>query len=225
MNKVTKYKNYYTFDNVKELKEKVDTDKFIGENLSECPCDNFWAEPIEEDFKKICSFFGIENVKTYWDVSYTQGCGASFTGECYPEDINIKGLKEYAPQNKELHNLIDNFENVLSEAVNFCYKDENCDCDECIENNKINFIDINRCKNLLYCHSNTMCVESFSDNGKIYDDKINDELKFIFSDLADWLFDKLRTEFDYITSEEYLLNYIIDNEIEISEEYLKDKDE
>ena len=226
MKKITKCKNYYIFDSVEELKEKVDTDRFIKENLSECPCDNFWAKPIEEDFETICSFFGIENVKTCWDVSYTQGSGASFTGECYPNNINIDGLKEYAPQDKELHNLIDDFEYVLSEAVNFCYEDEedeDCDCGECIENNKINFIEICKCKFTSYCNSSTMCIESFSDNGKIYDEGINNNLEFIFLNLADWLFDKLRMEFDYITSEEYLLNYIIDAEIKISEEYLKDE--
>jgi len=218
MKKIVRCENYYTFDSVEELKEKVDTDRYLEDNNYFIPEDIFWAEYIEEDFKQICKLFGIENVETCWDVSYSQGSGASFTGKCYPEDRNIKVLKEYAPQDKELISLYNYFKEILDIGIEDC--DENDE--ECMEYNKITYIKITRCRNTYYCHSNTMCTEAYTEEGIVYNNYITNRLNDIFMGLADWLFDRLQTEYEYITSEEYLLNYIVDSEIKIPEEYLKD---
>ena len=226
MNKITKCENYYTFDSLEELYQKVDVERYIEENFAEWAYDIDWAEPVEEDFRTICSYFGIENVETCWDVGYNQGRGASFTGKFYPENMNYKELKEYAPQDKELLNIFAYLETVLDDAVYDCDKDEMSkeEYEECLYENKITYAEINRCRNTYYCHSNTICVEAYSNCCEIIDEKIINELENVFVELADWFFEKLEAVFNEITSENYIAQYIVDNKIEIPEEYLKDEE-
>jgi len=213
LNKIVKCNNYYTFDNIKELKEKVDINRYIKDNDYFEPEDNYWADAIEKDFKTICSFFGLTNVETCWDVSYSQGNGASFTGRWYLGNVDFVGLKEYVPTDKTLIIIMDSLLDILSR-----YK---IDCDANIIEGKVT-----KCKFTGYCHSNTMCFSGIdSDENTINERYSNILIYYVFSELSDWLFNQLRNEYEYITSKKYIMQYIVDNEIEISEEYLKDINE
>ena len=210
--KIIKQCNYnIIFDNIEDIKEKVNYEQFIEDNFSDFPYDTIWAEPIEEDFKQICVFFGLDNVETCWDVSYSQGSGASFEADFYTEKIDLDGLLKYAPKDKELHNTL----NYLIDELDSINKE--------IEG-KITFGIIKRMYHKRYCHENTMDFYFLEcNNDEIYDERIKDDLIQPFKDLAYWFFMRLRYEYDYISSEEFILQYIVDNEIEIPEKYIKEE--
>ena len=213
MNKIVKCKNYYTFDNVEDLKNNININRYIKDNNYFKPEDNYWANGIEEDFKIICSFFGLTNIKTCWNINYYKGSGASFTGIWYLDNLDFIGLREYTFKDKNLMVISNSLLDILSK-----YRKD-------YDTNIIEG-EITRCKFTGYCHSNTMCFNGIDLKENEIDEKYSNILiYYVFSELANWLFDKLRDEYEYITSKKYILNYIVDNKIEISEKYLKDKNE
>ena len=210
----------YVFDTIEELKAHVDVERYLEENYAKYPEDLVWAEPVEEDFRNICKFFGLHNVKTCWDVSCSQGSGASFEGTFYTEDMDYKGLKGYAPKDKELANLFGILEDAIYES--YRYYDE--DDEKCIAENKIISAGIYRCRHTNYCHKETMCITAYNED----EDEVReyaDNVLNAFKDLANWFYNQLSAEYEHITSEDYILQEIVSNEIGIEEEYLKGEED
>jgi len=203
MKEVIVQEKYYVPESVKELKEKFDYDKYIEDNYREYPgydWDDYLVETFEELLTKV---FNITSVETYYSVSYHQGDGASFTGELevpIDYDKSLKMLKEIYPNDNELVIILDNLYDKTRECE-----------DEVIE--------ISRCQNTHYYHSNTMCVRN--DNIK---DSVLDDVLFVLRELADWFYDKMVLEFESLTSIDNICEVIVDNGDEIPERYLIKED-
>ena len=200
MKELNRCKKYYTFDNVDELLKKVNMGRLIEERFAEYPYDIYWAEPIEDDFQNIMRYFGFTEVELCWDVSYSQGSGASFTGVWCAGDMNYEGLTSYAPEDKDLHTYFTYLKDLVDEDVY-----------EAV---------ITRCKNTNYCHEYTMCVNVMDEEGDFLETAEGDFLD-ICVQLAIWFRDRLRAAYEYEISEEGIAEMIIANEIEIEEEYIK----
>ena len=200
MKKISKCKNYYVFDSVEEVIEKVDVESYRNNFLIDYPYVG-WSDFIEEDFITILKYFGFEEIETCWDVSYSQGSGASFIAEWYSDDMDLNKLKEYAPEDKELNEISEKLENLAAGEKEFYYA---------------------RIKrfNHHYCHQNTVESECYDEeDNRLYD--VDREFDDVVYDLSTWFFNKLQTEFDYLLSDKGIAEYIVANEIEIPEEYLK----
>jgi hypothetical protein len=213
MKEIIKNEKYYIFSNVEELKEHVDIEDFISANFTEYPYDTGWAEPIEEDFAEILKYLGIDDVEFCWDVSPTQGRGASFTGRWHKNDMDYKKLKEYIPNETDILNIFNQIEDI-------CYEYEVDYKEDYGEEVGLDYADITQCQHIQYCHSNTMCITLYDENGSYVEDRQKEELLDSFKELADAFFDSLEKEFDNVTSEVAIMEFIVNNEIEVPEKYL-----
>ena len=226
----------YYFDDVEELLKKVDMNKLISEKFAEFPEDNFWSEPIEEDFQNIIKYFGFSEVETCWDVSYSQGSGASFEGVWCVDEMDYKALKTYAPQDSELLSIFGRLQDLVDITSKDCecFDNENDSCSdfvvdnyhtkqECMDDLRLDNASIVRCLHNRYCHENTMCCETYNANGDHLYEAMDEDFLDIAKSLAFWFYERLKAAYEYETSEENITAMIVDNEWEIEEEYIKDE--
>ena len=144
-----------------------------------------WYEDIIVDFcDNICPHLGLD--VSYKDVEFTgfwsQGDGASFTGNFFLRDINLTDLKASVPTEVELHQLAAELQ-VLAEAH------------PNIEGHIDRFPS-------LYSHSNTMGTGYWSSESHYNEETeafapYEDQLLHTFRQLADWLYSRLNETYDF----------------------------
>jgi hypothetical protein len=108
--------NTYTYDELSDEAKEAARDWFRAVTEG----DTFYAEGIYDDAEQIAALMGIEiarrnhrnvagrnitDLAIYWSGFSSQGDGACFTGTWSAAGVDQKALKEYAPQDKELHRI------------------------------------------------------------------------------------------------------------------------
>lgn len=101
----------YQFD---ELDEKAKERAREWYRQGNCD-DSFWSECQIEDAKEIGAWMGIDIDNIYFSGFWSQGDGACFEGTWRASDVKADKLKEYAPQDKELHRIIDGLAELAKE--------------------------------------------------------------------------------------------------------------
>jgi hypothetical protein len=189
--------------------------------------DHMWWDSTYDDFKQICEILGIELDKGEPSFSgfCSQGDGASWTGRyraCALEpktyalvptyDLAPAAIREYAPQDEELHRIADEL-CMLARIYHPTYAK------------------VGRHYGSNYVHSNTMHVTEW----EYYDEDIGFEgvdtaivhhieetLIAQFRALADWLYKRLEAEYDHLTGDEAVAETLEANEIIEEEEEEED---
>jgi len=185
-----------------------------------------WWDSVYSDFEQICEILGIDLDKDEPSFSgfWSQGDGASWTGSYRAikgfgkrseptYDLAPQKIREHASKDEELHRIADEL-CLLSRTTFPAYA-------------------VMGRQNSRYVHSNTMYVETLElcVGGEWYDgydeesgvaeevvDHIRDQLQDLFRDLAGWLYTTLETEYDYLTSDEAVIESLEANEIEEDED-------
>ncbi len=67
--------------------------------------DSFWSDCTVDEAKEIGKLLGMDIDTIYFSGFWSQGDGACFEGTWRAGDIKLDKLKEYAPQDKELHRI------------------------------------------------------------------------------------------------------------------------
>ena len=168
---------------------------------SEDYADYDWYEADNYDFEAILNIIGYYEIVTYFTGFWSQGDGASFEARYNYEKGSVQKLKEYAPQDQELHRIAQELKNIQAKA---CYDLE---------------AKITTSGN--YCHEMTMHCECSSRRGNIKDDTAQgyeDEVLELSRDLAIWYYKKLNDTYDYLMSDEAVAEHIIANELEFDYE-------
>ncbi len=173
-----------------------------------------WFDCIFEDFERVCEILGIilktRPVKLFgggtrqqpciWFTGFwSQGDGASFEGSyCYAKGAAAR-IRAYAPQDKPLHAIADTLQAI--QRCNFYQI----------------YADISQRGR--YCHAFTMTVTAERDHPfhPAMTDNAEDVLTEAFRDLARWLYRKLRTEYEYLTSDEAVDEAIVANDYTFTE--------
>lgn len=175
---------------------------------------DFAAEFVIEDAANVADILGIDlrgrrvklmNGSTRLDpditynVSWGQGDGAAFRGTYSYAKGCAKKIREYAPQDTELHNLADRLVKVQ----------------------RANFYQLSAKASPGYgWHSDTtMAIEVYRDDeyrGVSDDDE--EEVRDILRDFASWIYRRLRDEFEYQSSDEQVDETIRANEYEFTED-------
>ena len=177
-----------------------------------------WWLDIYEEFSNVCHILGItlDEDEPSFSGFYSQGDGASFTGTyCaqyapyvgaqrkLPSEEAPAKLREEYPQETELHRIAD--ELCVLSRIYFPVWAKIC-------RHRSN-----------YTHSNTMdCyVEPMDGDVDNWDDEVllavDDKVRQLMRDLADWLYARLETDYDYRTSDEAVLESIGANELDKAE--------
>ncbi len=135
-----------------------------------------WWASIYEDAKKCAAILGIEIDNIYFDFDN----GACFNGRFSYAKGWKKALKAYAPIDKELLRIGQELQAIQK---SFFYSLSGAI--ECNDRYKT-----------------TKAVFHWSDNTP---ESIESDLSQVFTDFASWIFSQLRTEYEWLTSEEQLI--------------------
>ena len=137
-----------------------------------------WYDSVFEDAKKCASILGIEIDDIYFSGFYSQGGGACFNGRFSYAKGWKKALKAYAPIDAELLRIGQELQEIQ--------------------------------KPFMYGLSGTIdCNDRYKSTKAVFhwseDNMPDDDLSQAFTDFASWIYKRLRAEYDWLTSEECLI--------------------
>lgn len=166
-----------------------------------------WWNCAYDDFLRVADILGVATAheKMQFTGFCSQGDGASFTGSYSYKKGALKKIKEYAPQEKTLHDIAQRlqsaqkkwFYRVQTEIGSLCWR---------------------------YSHARTMScnsqVPAQDQNGYMepVDTQTDRVIEDAMRDLADWHYRRLEAEYDYLMSDEYAREVIQINEYEFTED-------
>lgn len=165
------------------------------------------ADAVIEDFEQISKLIGLEinprrvkpmngetryDPNVYYAVSHCQSDFASFSGQWIYKKGSKAAIRAYAPQDNELHAIVDAWNDL--QRRNFYRLTATCshgrDCQK---------------------------VGDCTVDGRYTKDETLDAASDIVRDLANWLYKRLREEFEYQSSDEYIDEIIEANDYEFYE--------
>jgi hypothetical protein len=162
--------------------------------------DHDWHEFIYDDFEQICHILGIalrtrpvrlmgggtrQKPCIYFTGFYSQGDGACFEGTYTYEKGAARRIRDYAPQDRELHAIAGRF----------------------FEIQRANFFQLRAQARHRghYCHAYCMEISAWRDSpgGQAMTDGADDAVTECLRDLANWLYRQLEREWEYMMSDDY----------------------
>lgn len=169
--------------------------------------DNFFAECVIEDAESVAEILGItfdrrgkHSPAVYWSGFWSQGDGACFDGSYSYAKGARKAIREYAPQDSELHRIADELTKVQRRY--FFALSATCE------------------QRGHYQHSGCMsvCVRDDRDGWRGVSSDDDEEIRQLLRDFADWIYRQLEREYEYRMSDEMIEDAIISNEYEFTED-------
>jgi hypothetical protein len=217
-----KHTKVYQYDELSdEAKEKV-RDWYREGNCE----DTYWSESVIDDAATIAGFLGLDINQTayktmggetkyrptvYFSGFWSQGDGACVEGAWRASDVKVDKLKEYAPQDKELHRIVDGLAEIAREYPDGYFKVRHRGH---YSHSGCTHFDIE-----LPCEAFDE-AEYDSPEHKRLDEKISKDeeaLIEIARDFMNWTYRQLEKEWDYQNSDEQVEESIRANEYEFLE--------
>ena len=156
--------------------------------------ESFYAEYVEEDFKTLCALVGICVDSVSWSGFYHQGSFAAFDGHYSYKKGALKAVREYAPLDVELQRIAKQLQTVQSRQF---YK----------------------LAARIYTRRDSMLCDAEHTEERYRDlQGAEDKLLECFTDLADWFYKRLRSEYEWTQEDAQVDESIIANEYEFTEE-------
>ena len=176
-------------------------------------CDDcFWSECTIDDAKEIGKYMGIDIENIYFSGFWSQGDGACFEGTWRASDVKADKLDEYAPQDKELHRIVDGLVEIAKEYPESSFS-------------------VKHTGHYSHSHSTSFDVslndpkedelEYDSPEWKAAQEKwaeSEETLTQLARDYMDWIYKSLEQEWDYQNSNEQVDEAIRANEYEFLED-------
>lgn len=175
-------KTVYDFDELSQTAKENAISKYAANHE--------WWDSVYDDFVQILDILGFEvtehnNGRVYYNIEfsgfYNQGSYAAFSGYYYFRKEMTKKIKDYAPKDKELHRIA----KELSLMQKKCFYSLSA---------KFRYSDY-------YGYSADM-EDSRRQYGWVDNDEPEKHFREILKDLSNWLYEKLKEEYEYLTSEE-----------------------
>lgn len=169
----------------------------LPEDAKQYAISTYWGEDwdyesVFYDAKQIGKCMGIDIDDIYFRGFWSQGDGACFTGHYRYAKAGVKAVMEYAPQDKELHRIAKELQDVQKK---YFYK-----------------LHTTITQSGMYCHEGTMRFETIHMDGDMnrYDcrgpsDDDENDIKEALRDFARWIYKQLEEQYGYETSEEAVL--------------------
>lgn len=202
--------NVFQYDELDD-RAKERAREWYSRHVFEDSCD--W-EFVYEDAAEVADILGIDlrqrrvqlmggghryEPSIYFSGFWSQGDGACFEGTYRYAKGATKKIREYAPQDKELHRISDELQAVQRKHFYHLIASMN--------------------HTGHYCHSGCMSVEVEHNEDRYRDiGDAEDDIRQLMRDFADWIYDRLESEYDYQTSDEVVEEAIRANEYEFDEE-------
>lgn len=180
----------YSFAELSDDAKEKAIEKFRDTNVDY----NDWYEFVYDDAKTAGSLLGIEIERIYFSGFWSQGDGAMFEGRYEYCKGALKAIKDEYPTDTELHSIAENLQKIQRR---YFYG-----------------LDIRTEHRGHYYHENTMHVTTFDRDGReIEIDAMDDTLR----DFCRWIYNRLETEYEHLTSNEVVKETIEANEYEFME--------
>ena len=173
----------------------------LPEDAKQYAISTYWYEDwdyegVFYDAKQIGKCMGIDIDDIYFRGFCSQGDGACFTGHYRYAKAGVKAVMEYAPQDKELHRIAKELQEVQRKCFYKLYATIT--------------------QSGMYCHEGAMRFEIYScDNN--YTEIEEAGLKEALRDFARWIYKSLEEQYEYETSEEAVLEACEANGYEFDE--------
>ena len=202
--------NVFQYDELDD-RAKERAREWYSRHVFEDSCD--W-EFVYEDAVRVAEILGIEistspvrlmsgksrqKTDIWFSGFWSQGDGACFEGTYRYAKGATKKIREYAPQDKELHRIADELQAVQRRHFYHLIASMN--------------------HTGHYCHSGCMSVDVEHNEDRYRDiGDAEEEITQLMRDFADWIYERLSDEYDYQTSDEAVEEAIRANEYEFDEE-------
>lgn len=169
-----------------------------------------WWDFVYEDAVRVAGILGISiteksgpSLAIYFSGFSSQGDGACFQGGYTPKPgtETTEGIRSECPQDEELHRIADALA-LLQVSARVQHGQR---------------IEANITTSGSYCHSGTMNVDATYTEGDSPDPEIAEELQQLMRDFADWIYARLEDEYDYLNSNEYIDEALLDGDNEFEE--------
>ena len=202
--------NVFQYDELDD-RAKERAREWYSRRVFEDSCD--W-EFVYEDAAEVADILGIDlrqrrvqlmggghryEPSIYFSGFWSQGDGACFEGTYRYAKGATKKIREYAPQDKELHRIADELQAVQRKHFYHLIASMN--------------------HTGHYCHSGCMSVEVEHNEDRYRDiSDAEDDIRQLMRDFADWIYECLSDEYDYQTSDSAVEETIRANEYEFDED-------
>lgn len=174
--------------------------------------DSYWSECTIDDAKEIGKYMGMDVDKVYFSGFWSQGDGACFEGTWRASDVKVDKLKEYAPQDKELHRIVNGLAELAKEYPDGYFKVKHRGH---YSHSRCTSFDVE-----LPCEQEEE-LEYDSPEYKALQVKLGkdeDTLIELARDFMDWIYQTLEKDWDYQDSDEQVDEAIRVNEYEFLED-------
>lgn len=155
--------------------------------------DNYFAEPVIEDATTIARILGFEIDKDEiaWSGFSSQGDGASFTGTYVGKPSTVEAeIRAYAPQDADLHRIAGDLADL----------------------GHVTFSIVRVSGSGSYCHPYTVQVDGFDPRDEEDPEDAYDEANEAIRAFMAWIYQQLKTEYEYRQTDETIEEDIRANE-------------
>ncbi|EFC4405719.1 antitoxin of toxin-antitoxin stability system [Escherichia coli] len=161
--------------------------------------DSNWYENVYEDFRAVCEIIGIvlrqrvirlsngrfmEEPCIWFSGFCSQGDGACFEGRWHWQPATARRIREYAPQDRELHRIADTLQAVQKHNFRQLQAEIRHRGHDC------------------HPYSMDITVTRDSPTGQAMTDDAETVVRDALRDLAFWLYSQLENEYDWLTSDD-----------------------
>lgn len=183
----------FKFDQLSDIAKQKDIDWYREASQY----GNYFAENVIEDAKTIGALFGLDIDRVFYSGFSSQGDGACFEGSYRYQKGALKAVKQHAPQDIALHNIVKSLQETQSKAF---YKL----AAKCTQRGH-------------YMHSGCMSVDVYHIDDEYRDiGKAEDNITESLRAFANWIYKQLEQAYDYENSDEQIIETIIANEYEFN---------
>ena len=157
-----------------------------------------WWDSVYEDAKEIGKRIGVDISNIYFSGFWSQGDGACFEGSYTYKKQAVKKVKEYAPKDEELYRIVVELQKIQKQV----------------------FYSITASVKQSGHYYHKYCTDINVDMAENIKQKkfaeLEDAICELLRDFMDWIYQQLRVQCEYLTSEEAIKETIEANEYEFT---------
>ena len=201
--------NIYKFDELSDEAKQtaIESARYMDVEVFE------WWDSSYESFADAADLFGLDIRQTrkslmggghrydpaiYFSGFSSQGDGACFEGYYAYKKGALKAIKQAFPADSELIRIVRDLQALQQR----------------------NFYQLTATTKHRGCYNHSGCMDITVDraDGKAFSDDDEESLKQLLRDFADWIYSELEDEYDYLTSDEAVVESLTANEVEFTED-------
>ena len=187
----------YKFSELDDDQKEKAIENFRDNNL-----DYDWWDNTTDDVITIGKLWGINIDKVYFSGFCSQGDGACFEGSFTYEKGSLKAVKDYASKDTELHNIIERWQGIQRKCF-YVIKGSVKQSGHYMHEN---------------CTDFDVRFESDFSYADFYSDDNEETVKEIVRDYMRWIYKRLESEYEYLQSDEAIIETIEANDYDFTED-------